>query len=72
VIIFNISLQILIILWWVGATISGVALLITQYKYYVILASIGWIVVGITSGLIIYALKRNNKKSQRNMSSNIS
>jgi len=72
VIIFNISLQILIILWWVGATISGVALLITQYKYYVILASIGWIVVGITSGLIIYALKRNNKESQRNMSSNIS
>jgi hypothetical protein len=62
----------LIILWWVGATISVVALFITQYKYYVILASVGWIIVGLTSGLIIYALKRNNKKSQRNMSSNIS
>jgi hypothetical protein len=72
VIIFNINLQILIILWWVGAIISGVALLIPQYKYYVILGSIGWITVGLTSGLIIYAIKRNNKESQRNMSSNIS
>ncbi len=71
-IIFSINLQILIILWWVGAIVSGVALLIPQYKYYFILAFIGWITVGITSGLIIYSIKRNNKESKRNMSSNIS
>ncbi|TLX92510.1 MAG: hypothetical protein E6K97_01350 [Thaumarchaeota archaeon] len=71
-IIFSINLQILIILWWVGAIISGISLVIPQYNYYLILGSLGWITVGITSGLIIYALARNNKESQRNMSSNIS
>jgi len=72
VIIFNISLQILIIFWWIGAIISGVALLISGYNYYVIVGAVGWITVGLSSGLIIYAIKRNNKESKRNMSSNIS
>jgi hypothetical protein len=72
VIIFNISLQILIIFWWIGAFISGVALLISEYKYYVIAGAVGWITVGLSSGLIIYAIKRNNKESKRNMSSHIS
>jgi hypothetical protein len=32
--------------------------------------SLGWITVVIASGLIIYAIRRNNKESQKNMSSN--
>jgi hypothetical protein len=62
----------LIIFWWIGAIISGVALLISGYNYYVIVGAVGWITVGLSSGLIIYAIKRNNKESKRNMSSNIS
>jgi beta-lactamase regulating signal transducer with metallopeptidase domain len=72
VIDFSINLQILIILWWVGAIIAGMSLLIKQYLYYLIMGSLGWITVAIASGLIIYAIKRNNKESRRNMSSNIS
>ena len=68
---FNINLQILIILWWLGAIVAGLSLLIPQYTYYVIVGSLGWITVVIASGLIIYAIKRNNKESQRNMSSNV-
>ena len=70
-IVFNINLQILIILWWLGAIVAGLSLLIPQYTYYVIVGSLGWITVVIASGLIIYAIKRNNKESQRNMSSNV-
>lgn len=71
-IVFSISLPVLIILWWVGAIVAGLSLLIPQYTYYVIAGSLGWITVVIASGLIIYAIKRNNKESQRNMSSNLS
>ncbi|MGI0022080.1 MAG: hypothetical protein ACRD9Q_04375 [Nitrososphaeraceae archaeon] len=69
---FSINLPILIILWWVGAVIAGISLLIPQYNYYLIVGSLGWVTVIITSGLIIYAIKRNNKESQKNMPSKIS
>ena len=69
---FSINLPILIILWWVGAVIAGISLLIPQYNYYLIGGSLGWIMVVIASGLIIYAIKRNNKESQKNMPSKIS
>jgi flagellar biosynthesis protein FliR len=72
VITFSINLPILIILWWVGAIIAGISLLIPQYNNYLIGGSLGWITVVITSGLIIYAIKRNNKESQKNTPSKIS
>lgn len=71
-IVFYINLQILIILWWIGAIVSGLSLLIPQYTYFLIVGSVGWITVVIASSLIIYAIKRNDKESQRNMSSNLS
>jgi len=67
-----INLQILIILWWIGAIVAGLSLLIPQYTYFLIMGSLGWITVVIASGLIIYAIKRNDKESQRNMSPNLS
>jgi hypothetical protein len=70
-IIIGSNLPLLIILWWVGAVIAGISLLIPQYNYYLIGGSLGWITVVITSGLIIYAIKRNNKESQKNMPSKI-
>jgi hypothetical protein len=72
VIVFSINLPVLIVLWWIGAIIAGLSLLIPQYTYYLIAGSLGWITVVIASGLIIYAIKRNNEESQRNMSSNLS
>ena len=71
-IVFYINLQILIILWWIGAIVAGLSLLIPQYIYFFIVGSVGWITVVIASGLIIHAIKRNDKESQRNMSSNLS
>ena len=71
-IVFSINLPVLIILWWIGAIVAGLSLLIPQYTYYAIAGSIGWVIVVIASGLIIYAIKRNNEESQRNISSNLS
>ena len=59
-IVFYINLQILIILWWVGAIVAGLSLLIPQYTYFLIGGSLGWITVVIASGLIIYALNHDN------------
>jgi hypothetical protein len=72
VIVFSINLPVLIVLWWIGAIVAGLSLLIPQYTHYLIAGSLGWITVVIASGLIIYAIKRNNEESQRNMSSNLS
>ena len=69
---FSINLPILIILWWIGAVIAGISLLIPQYNYYLIVSCLGWITMAITSGLIKYPIKRKNKESQKNMPSKIS
>ena len=71
-IVFSINLPVLIVLWWIGAIVAGLSLLIPQYTYYLIGGSLGWITVVIASGLIVYAIKRNNEESQRKMSSNLS
>lgn len=60
----RIGLQTLIIFWWVGACAAGIALLLPVYNNYVILGTIGWIIVGISTGLIIYEI-RMIKKNDR-------
>jgi hypothetical protein len=54
---FRISLQILIVIWWIGAAIAAGSLLIQIYELYVIVGIGGWIVVLITTALIVYEIK---------------
>jgi hypothetical protein len=54
----RISLQILIIVWWVGAAAVGVAILLPSYSEYAIIGSIGWIIVCASTTLVMYEIRR--------------
>ncbi len=58
-IISNINIQILLLIWCMGAAISAVALLIPIYIIFLIVGSIGWVSVGLTTLLILYGLKKS-------------
>ncbi len=61
------GLQILIIIWWLGAAIATGALLIRVYEQYLIIGIIGWTTIITTTTLIVYEIKKikeeNKKKS---------
>ena len=62
---FRINLQILIIIWWIGAAIAAGSLLIQIYELYVIVSILGWSVVLITTALIIYEIKIIKQEDKR-------
>lgn len=55
------SLQALIIIWWAGAALAGISLIIPIYEIYLIVGITGWIVVLISTSLIIYMVKKIKK-----------
>jgi hypothetical protein len=62
------QLYILVITWFAGAAVAGLALLIPDYWIYVTVGAIGWIIVSGSTLLIIYEIKRiraeDKKKSE--------
>ncbi len=53
----EINVQVLLVIWCVGAVVAGVALLIPIYSIFLILGSIGWISVVIITILFFMVLK---------------
>jgi 4-hydroxybenzoate polyprenyltransferase len=62
---FRISLQILIIIWWVAAAVAAGSLLIHIYELYITVGIFGWTVVLITTALIIYEIKIIKQEDKR-------
>ena len=62
---FRINLQILIIIWWIGAAIAAGSLLIKIYELFVIVGILGWSVVLITTALIVYEIKIIKQEDKR-------
>ena len=62
---FRISLQILIIIWWIGAAVAASAFLFRSYKLYVIVGTMGWIIVLTTTALIIYEIRKIKEEDKR-------
>ena len=63
----RISLQILIIIWWLGALTAAISLFTPIYSAYVVIGSIGWVVLLSTTTLTIYEIariKEEDKKKQ--------
>jgi hypothetical protein len=56
------KLQTLIIIWWAGASFAGVSLLIPIYNIYLIVGITGWIIMLISTSLIIYMIKKIKKE----------
>ncbi|HEX5891252.1 MAG TPA: hypothetical protein VFY41_00185 [Nitrososphaeraceae archaeon] len=55
---FRASLQILIVIWWIGAGIATIAIIFHKYEQYAVVGSTGWIITIASTALIIYEIKR--------------
>ncbi len=64
---FRASLQILIIIWWVGAGIASIAIVIHRYEQYGIVGTAGWIITIASTALIIYEIKRIKEEDKELM-----
>jgi hypothetical protein len=58
------NLQILIIVWWIGAALAGISLVIPIYEIYLIVGINGWIIMLISTSLIIYMIKKIKKEDR--------
>jgi hypothetical protein len=58
------NLQTLIIIWWVGAALAGISLIIPLYEVYLIVGITGWIIMLISTSLIIYMIKKIKNVNQ--------
>ena len=61
----KINLQILIIFWWVGAIAAGGAISFPIYQHYLTVSIVGWTIIGVTTGLIIYEIKRIKEEDKK-------
>ncbi|MFY9873152.1 MAG: hypothetical protein WAK17_25860 [Candidatus Nitrosopolaris sp.] len=61
----RISLQILIIIWWLGALTAAVSLFTPIYSAYVVIGSIGWVIILSTTTLTIYEIKRIKEEDKK-------
>ena len=58
------NLQTIIIVWWVGAALAGISLVIPIYDVYLIVGITGWMVMLISTSLIIYRIKKIKKEDR--------
>ena len=62
---FRINLQILIIIWWIGAGIAASDFLIRIYEIYVIIGIAGWFIISISTVLIINEIRRIKEEDKK-------
>ena len=55
---FRASLQMLIVVWWIGAGIATIAIIFHKYEQYALVGTTGWIIMIASTALIIYEIKR--------------
>jgi len=58
------NLQALIIVWWIGAALAGISLIIPIYAIYLIVGLSGWTIMLIATSLIIYKIKKFKREDQ--------
>ena len=51
-------IYVLVAVWFAGAAIAGIALIVPDYSGYVIVGVAGWVTVCAATGLIVYEIKR--------------
>jgi hypothetical protein len=61
------SLQILIVIWWIGAGIATIAIIFHRYEQYALVGSTGWIITIASTALIIYEIKRTKGEDRKLM-----
>jgi FtsH-binding integral membrane protein len=64
---YRASLQILIVIWWIGAGIASIAIVFHKYEQYALVGTTGWVITIATTALIIYEIKRIKEEDKKLM-----
>jgi hypothetical protein len=59
------QIYILVTIWFVGLTTTGVALLLENYSNYAIVGTVGWTIVAASSGMIFYEIKKIRSEDRK-------
>jgi FtsH-binding integral membrane protein len=59
------QIYILVTIWFVGLTTTGVALLLQNYSNYAIVGTVGWTIVVASSGMIFYEIKKIRSEDKK-------
>ncbi|MFL6476313.1 MAG: hypothetical protein ACJ70Y_04970 [Nitrososphaera sp.] len=59
------QIYILVTIWFVGLTATGVALLLENYSNYAIVGTVGWTIVAASSGMIFYEIKKIRSEDRK-------
>jgi hypothetical protein len=62
---FKINLQILIVFWWIGAMAAVIAILLPVYVHFLIVGILGWSIIILTTGLIIFKIKKTKLRTKK-------
>ena len=64
---FRASLQILIVIWWIGAAIASIAIVFHKSEQYALVGTTGWIITISSTALIIYEIRRIKEEDKELM-----
>jgi FtsH-binding integral membrane protein len=64
---YRASLQILIVIWWIGAGIASIAIVFHKYEQYALVGTTGWVITIATTALIIYEIKKIKEEDKKLM-----
>lgn len=59
------NLQTLLIIWWAGAALAGASLIIPIYNIYLIVGIMGWLIMLMSTSLIIFMIKKIKNEDKR-------
>ncbi|MGI0029450.1 MAG: hypothetical protein ACREAQ_07060 [Nitrososphaera sp.] len=59
------NVYVLVVTWFAGAAVAGLALLIPDYSYYLAVGVAGWVTICAATGLIVYEIKRTRSEDRK-------
>jgi len=65
ILLIKVSLQLLIVSWWIGAVTALISFLIPIYNYHILVAGFGWSIILGSTIFIIYEIRRIKEEDKQ-------
>jgi len=65
ILVIKVSLQLLIVSWWMGAATALISFLIPVYNYHILVAGFGWSIILGSTILLIYEIRRIKEEDKK-------